>query len=270
MECFVSALAIYPLKSAAGIPVPSARITPRGLEWDRHWMLVDADGHFVTQRLQPRMALIRASVENEMLALEAPGMPDLLARPYTPVTLHVKVWNDQVPAETVSAEADAWLSAFLGAKVRLVHFPEAVQREVDPFWAGNGQFTSFSDGFPFLVTTQSGFDRLSQQWGRPVHWLRFRPNIVIGGTALPFAEDKWSELQISGTKFAMVKPCSRCVIPSIDPVTALKDSGFQQMLAQERREADGKIYLGQNAVVTTLGGEGRISTGDRVQWITAS
>lgn len=67
----------------------------------------------------------------------------------------------------------------------------------------------------------------------------------------------------------MVKPCSRCVIPSIDPVTALKDSGFQQMLARERRQTDGKIYLGQNAVVTTLGGEGRISTGDRVQWITA-
>ena len=154
-------------------------------------------------------------------------------------------------------------------KVRLVHFPEDVQREVDPLWAGNGHFTSFSDGFPFLVTTQSGFDRLSQQWGRPVHWLRFRPNIVIGGTAPAFAEDKWSELQISGTKFAMVKPCSRCVIPSIDPVTALKDSGFQQMLARERRQTDGKIYLGQNAVVTTLGGEGRISTGDRVQWITA-
>jgi uncharacterized protein YcbX len=43
-------IAIYPVKSARGITVPSANMESRGLQGDRRWMLVDGNGRFVSQR----------------------------------------------------------------------------------------------------------------------------------------------------------------------------------------------------------------------------
>lgn len=260
----ISRLAVFPLKSAAGMAVTSAEVTAQGLAWDRRWMLVDAQGLFLSQRRLPRMALIQAGVEQGALRVSAPGMEDLLAVPETPEPVTVQVWDDRVLAETVSDRADAWFTRFLGQAARLVYFPDQAKRKVDPDWAGEGHFTAFSDGFPFLVATQASFDRLSSVWGRPVVWQRFRPNIVIAGTELPFMEDEWSKLRINGMEFALVKPCSRCVIPSIDPTTAEKDRGLQEVLLKLCRRDDGKIYLGQNAVLTAPGPLDRIQVGDPV------
>ena len=46
----------------AGARVTNATITPTGLALDRHWMIVDGDGMFVTQREQPRLALLRPTL----------------------------------------------------------------------------------------------------------------------------------------------------------------------------------------------------------------
>ena len=40
----VTHLIIYPLKSAQGISVPSALMTPTGLEYDREWAVFDENG----------------------------------------------------------------------------------------------------------------------------------------------------------------------------------------------------------------------------------
>jgi uncharacterized protein YcbX len=271
MNLNVAGLAIYPLKSAAGTPVNAARLTPWGLEWDRRWMLVDARGEFVTQRQMARMALLRVAVEDGVLQVSAPDMPLLSAAPANPKAMEVTVWGDRVRAITVSLEADQWFSRFLGKPLRLVFFPDHACRPVDPDWAGSGHFTSFSDGFPLLVTSTAGMDALSNLWGKPVDWLRFRPNIVIGGAKQAFAEDDWSNLQINGTELALVKPCSRCVIPSIDPLTGCKDKGFLEMLASVRRQEDGKVYLGQNAIVVSRATEAVwIRSGDGVVVTTRS
>ena len=55
----IAELWIYPVKSCAGIAVQQARLSRHGLEWDRHWMVVDAEGLFVSQREYPRMALVQ-------------------------------------------------------------------------------------------------------------------------------------------------------------------------------------------------------------------
>ncbi|MBK7270485.1 MAG: MOSC N-terminal beta barrel domain-containing protein [Flavobacteriales bacterium] len=38
----------YPVKSLGGFSLPEARLTDRGLEHDRRWMLVDDSGIFIT------------------------------------------------------------------------------------------------------------------------------------------------------------------------------------------------------------------------------
>lgn len=54
----VKGLYIYPIKSAKGMKVSSACITPRGFKHDRQYMVVSSDGVFVTQRKYAKMALI--------------------------------------------------------------------------------------------------------------------------------------------------------------------------------------------------------------------
>ena len=40
----IAELWIYPVKSCAGIAVQQTRLSRHGLQWDRHWMVVDARG----------------------------------------------------------------------------------------------------------------------------------------------------------------------------------------------------------------------------------
>ncbi len=77
----IAALNVYPVKGCRGIALPKAAVTSRGLAahavGDREWMVVDADGRFVSQREQPRMALIGVAAHADALILSAPAMPTL-------------------------------------------------------------------------------------------------------------------------------------------------------------------------------------------------
>jgi uncharacterized protein YcbX len=250
----ISELAIHPLKSARRVTVPALELTDLGPAWDRRWMLADNVGRFVTQRTHPRLCLLEARVEEGRLTLAAPGMPRLeVAESSTPAIVAVTVWNDTVPAHAPSAAADAWCSEFLQMPVRLVFMPETTVRAVDPHYAGPGQRTAFSDGFPLLLVTQASLDHLNDLLGAAglasVDWRRFRPNLVVAGDLAPHAEDGWRRLLIGDAELAVVKPCSRCVIPSIDPDTVRKDSRLLTVLQRYRAGSDGKTYFGQNVVV---------------------
>ena len=90
----LSGLYIYPIKSAAGIAVREAKLTRRGLEYDRRWMVVDGQGKFLTQRRFPRMALISVAV-GESLRVRGPRMPDLEVPLVSEgKTVEVEVWGD--------------------------------------------------------------------------------------------------------------------------------------------------------------------------------
>lgn len=262
----ISELAIHPLKSAGRLTVDALPLTAFGPAWDRRWMLVDATGRFVTQRTHPRLCLIGATVEQGVLHLSAPGAADLLVIPVArPEQLSVTVWEDTVPALAVSPEADAWCTAFLQMPVRLVFMAEDTVRAVAPDWAGPGHRTGFSDGFPLLLVTQGSLDHLNRQLPAAVDWRRFRPNVVVSGELAPHAEDGWKRLRIGAVELAVVKPCSRCVIPSIDPETAAKNSQILTVLRSYRAGRDGKTYFGQNVIVTARPESACLRVGDAVE-----
>jgi len=151
----VARLFIYPVKSCAGIEVQEALLTDAGLEFDRAWMLVDAQGAFLTQRALPRMALIRPRIARDQgaLLLQAPGLGELrvpLATDATQPLTPVVVWKDTVPAWDMGDEAAHWLTAFLGQPCRLLRFDPAQRRLSSPDWTGGRAVPNqFSDGFPF-------------------------------------------------------------------------------------------------------------------------
>jgi len=92
---------------------------------------------------------------------------------------------------------------------------------------------------------------------------RFRPNIVLSGCDA-FSEDQWKTISINNIEFSLVKPCSRCVIPSIDLATGLIQKEVMQVMMAHRKR-DSEVYLGQNAVHK---GQGSIEVGQQVEVIT--
>ncbi len=262
-ELRVSELAIYPVKSLAGIALQSASVERFGLANDRRWMVVDADGRFLTQRQHARMCLIQPVLQGDELRLRAEGMPDLtVLHPAGRNKRRVTVWDDQCNALDCGDEAAAWLSRFLTIDCRLVYFPADEVRAVDPRYARPGDRTAFSDGFPLLLISQASLDDLNSRLDIPIVMARFRPNLVVQGCAA-FAEDDWQEMRIGDLRFRIVKPCSRCTIPGIDPATGERGPEPLRTLAGYRKRDD-KIFFGQNVIAD---GRGEIRVGMNVELI---
>lgn len=263
MPVELSGLFHYPVKSMRGLALKGGQVDARGLRWDRHWMLVDADGQFVTQRRQPRMALIDCLLEAGGLRLHAPGMPTLELAPGAEEgkLLAVQVWNDSLDALACGSVADEWCSRFLGLPVRLVAMDAGVVRRLDPGYAQPDDQTGFADGFPFLLISEASLEDLNHRLKRPLPMQRFRPNLVVRGCE-PYAEDRWRRIRIGDIEFRVVKPCSRCVIPSIDPATGERDGNEPLQTLSAYRRRGNKVYFGQNLIHDR---RGRLALGMEVE-----
>ncbi|MES2537757.1 MAG: MOSC N-terminal beta barrel domain-containing protein [Pseudomonadota bacterium] len=264
-------LNLYPVKSCAGIALREATITAAGLMsehiYDREWMVVDAQGNFLTQREYPRMALITPRIKTDTLELRAPGMLRLdipldLPDPALAPTITVRVWDDTVQAFDCDETTAAWFSAMLGVSCRLVRSHPDAKRVASPKWTqGIEAPTLFSDGFPILLISEASLDDLNAKLtlhGRdalPMN--RFRPNMVINGVHA-YDEDHASAIRIGAVTLKPVKPCPRCPIPSVDQATGQPGPDPLDILQTYRTNPvlDGAITFGMNMVL--LAGENQI------------
>ncbi|RDH80820.1 MAG: MOSC domain-containing protein [endosymbiont of Galathealinum brachiosum] len=248
----LSQLAIYPIKSTAQVSLDNCKMGAFGLDMDRRWMLINNEGYMLTQRKHPKMCLIKSRFEANQLVITAPGMEQLIIpTQYSGELISATVWDDVCNAHNCGQQAAQWFSHFLGISARLVYFPHEEVRQVDLDYAKQGNKTAFSDGFPYLLISQASLDDLNSRLAAPVDMRRFRPNLVINGTEA-FAEDDWKAIRIGDITFNLVKPCSRCVIPSIDPETAKKSAEVVKTLAGYRMR-ENKIYFGQNLIAEDAG-----------------
>ena len=264
IDCTLSALHVYPIKSCGGITLSEALLVETGLEYDRAWMVVDERGEMFTQRELPRMALIQPTFKGGELMLRAPGMLALhLKLDTVEAATRVRVWDDIVKAYDMGALAAQWFSDFLGQKLRLARFDPEQQRLSDPEWAGDiAAENAFADGFPLLVCNSASLDdlntRLAARTGlpnsAPVTLQRFRPNLVFSGLQA-FDEDHVHEIVITtaqgAVRLRLVKPCTRCSIPNVDPLSAATSHEPGDTLASFRADPrmQGGITFGMNAVI---------------------
>src|SRR3954470_14568086 len=131
----IARLFVYPVKSCAGVELQEALLTETGLDLDRAWMVVDADGEFASQRELPRMALIRTQLKHSEVVLRAPGMLALhLAIEAVEGRARVRVWDDEVEAYDMGDVAAQWFSDFLGGTYRLARFDPEARRLSDLQW----------------------------------------------------------------------------------------------------------------------------------------
>lgn len=248
----LSEINLYPVKSFAGFSVDTVQLDRFGPAGDRRWMLVDESGVAITQRDQPRLALIQTELRADGLGLHFEGdQIELLTPSVQAEKCQVNVWDDEVSAVDGGDDVAAWLTERLDLKCRLVYIPDDSSRQVDSNYARAGETVGFADAFPLLLISQASLDDLNQRMESPVPMNRFRPNLVVSGCE-PFAEDGWKRIRIGEVEFDVAKPCDRCVIPSIDQATGEKDKNINRVLASFRRR-DGKIYFGQNLLYRAAG-----------------
>lgn len=265
----IARLFVHPVKSCAGVDVREALLTETGLELDRAWMVVDAQGVFVTQREQPRLALVRPQIKPHELVLSAPGMQALhITRDRVTQAATVKVWDDEVPAFDMGDEAAQWFSDFLAMSAdanqtsrtyRLVRFDPAHRRASNPDWTGGVQALNlFSDGYPLLVLSDASLAELNERLVSAGHASvsieRFRPNIVLTGLHA-HDEDRLGVMHVAaGAEEVLlkpVKPSPRCPIPNVDPLTATISSEVGDTLQSYRQDArvEGAVTFGMNTIV---------------------
>jgi uncharacterized protein YcbX len=247
----------FPLKSGSAELLEDGRCDALGLSGDRRWMVVEAaTGKFLTQRALPQMALLHARWQGETaLRLSAFGMDDLLVPvpDSTSVARGVLVWRESLQVPDAGDAAAAWLTRLLERPCRLVYLPISQGIQVDQDYARPGERTAFSDGFPFLLIGQASLDDLSARVGRLFDMRRFRPNLVIAGAA-PYAEDGWRRIRIGDIEFRVVKPCSRCVIPTIDPLSAERSPDREPLATlMTYRKGEGGVFFGQNLIAEGIG-----------------
>ncbi len=259
VQARIARLFVYPIKSCAGVELREAELTEAGLDLDRAWMVVDADGEFMSQRELPRLALVQVQLKFHEVILRAPGMLSLhLQVERVEAPARVRVWDDVVPAYDMGDNAAQWFSDFLGQKLRLVRFDPEHRRLSDPQWTQGTQAPNqFSDGFPLLVASEASLDglnaRLVAAGHAPVGMERFRPNIVLSQLQA-HDEDRIREMHVQAdapVQLQLVKPCTRCSIPDIDPATGQAGTAVAQVLQTYRRNErlGGAATFGMNAIV---------------------
>jgi uncharacterized protein YcbX len=274
VQARIGRLFVYPIKSCSGIEMTEAVLTETGLDLDRAWMVVDGEGEFVTQREEPRLALIQPAFRRggTELQLRAPGMLALHLRvDAVEAPARVRVWDDEVPAWDMGDIAAQWFTDFLALneqglpranapRYRLVRFDPEHRRLSSLQWTGGVEAPNqFSDGYPVLVLGQSALEglneRLQARGHAPVDIRRFRPNVVLEGLEA-HDEDRVGPLQITTDEgeavLTPVKPCPRCPIPNIDPDTAHSSPEVSDTLQTYRQDARvrGALTFGMNSIVT--------------------
>lgn len=305
-EACIAALWVFPIKSCAGISVQQAVLTGTGLAYDRAWMVVDADGEMVTQRELTRMALIQPELVYKVtglaeLVLHASGMAALhlplttdggfmqaanqSASPEA-LTIQVRVWDDQVPAFDMGAEASKWLTKFLGSSLgllRLVRFDDKHHRPSSAKWTqGLPSLNQFSDGFPVLLASTASLDelnaRLQAKGEAAVDMRRFRANVVLGQDAQLHPLNAHDEDRIGTITFHTehelvqlrpVKPCPRCPIPNIDPDSGLSHPALNDTLQAYRQDprVNGALTFGMNCLpVAGIGQVLRVGQSVSADW----
>ncbi len=258
----VTALFHYPVKGLRGVEVSSLDLDARGPRFDRHWMVVDGEGRFVSQRTHPAMATLTARVERA-LCLEGPGLAALeVPLGADAGRRSVTVWRDTLEAVDTGDEAAAWLERALGQPCRLVRLADEARRLVDPKYSPRPDaHTGFSDGYPVLVVNEASLDALNARLRAKVPVNRFRPNVVVR-LSPAWAEDGWRALRVGAVVLDAVKPCVRCPVVTTDQRIGARDAEPLEVLrALHSLEGRGPVF-GQNAVHRA---PGVVRVGDAVE-----
>jgi uncharacterized protein YcbX len=263
----VASIHVHPVKATAPVTVPSVTVQLAGLRDDRRWAVVDGTGRPIGATTHDRLLTVTATPDaSGALTLTHPSVPALVV-PVPVDGRSIPVGVSRLPTMVDAGDAAAaWFSRVLGESVRLAWQDDPARRPISPEHGGLGaEPLSLADTAPLLLTTTASLARLdawiAEDHGpEPMAMGRFRPNVVVEGGDVPFAEDAWRTVRIGDVEHRFAELCDRCVVTTIDPVTLARGKEPIRTLARHRRW-DGRTWFGVRLVPLTTG---TIAVGDPV------
>jgi uncharacterized protein len=226
----------WPVKSLAGEAADALLLDPRGVAGDRAHALYDVH-RGVPRQLTVRQApgMLRWAAAYDGRAGDALDPHELPLPTLTAPDGTRFGWDDP---ELPGALADD-----LGREVTLRRNPMLMQDLNNSV----------------LVTVGATLDAVGAALDRPLDLRRFRTNIHVELDAEAYAEEGWEgrRLRVGDAELQLLHPCERCVIPTRDPDTTVKDAEILRWLTREHRG-----LFGINARPR---GDARIAVGDQVE-----
>lgn len=243
-----------------GLSIPGGFAQKAGFEHDRRWMLVNAQNEFITQRSIPQLSQFLPTINEGLVTVkykdESISWEIIKIQPETLIT---KVWDDIAITQCVGQEIDNWFSERIGEKVRLVKLKDDNSRQHVNSINNESLNVSLADGYPYLVLSEESLLDLNKILENPVSLMHFRPNIVVEASKA-HDEDLWPSLLTRDTVFENIKPCARCQVINIDPITTSVSKEPTKTLATYRKQGN-KILFGS---LYTCKKEGFVAVGDEV------
>lgn len=238
-EATVQELYFYPIKGFRGVRTSELKLEKRGAYLDRNWTLVDENSNFLTQRQLPELAKIGLMIDEGSIELSVPEHDsiDFGLEERTGDSTEITVWKSKMPAFEVSPDVSEWISGVIKKPVRLMRISDSAKRESEI----ERRELAFQDGRPLLVVSKASLEQLELKAGVSFTMSRFRPNIVIGNVA-PHEEDNWSSFKIGNIEFKGIKPCIRCKVTTVHPLTGEVGEEPLKTLATYRRLEKGIAF----------------------------
>lgn len=283
----LSDIIVWPIKSLGAVRMTEMECTLLGLKsgWlrDRTLVVIDLEGRFLTARQFPKMVNILPEYSGSVLTLRAPGMMSIsidLAQ-VRGKTFRIAVWGQAVPGRDCGEEVARWLSRFLlqeDTGLRLVYYPldrpvREVRKRNENFFPlrsskDNG---AYPDETSYSLINEASLTDLNSRLDEPVSTMNFRMNFTVKG-ATAYEEDKWDWVKIGDVIFRNVRPCTRCILTTVNPETGTKSptieplktlKSYRQITDPQLRSAVGDspvmgIHLGLRS------SNGRVRLGDPV------
>lgn len=200
--------------------------------FDRRWMIVK-NGRHQSQRVLPRMVLIQPSFVKDGLCLRAPNMPDLhISVSQLPTEqIQCQCWDDPILGLRYGDNVSQWLRTYFKTddELDLVVFDDEkfegrpVNKCPLPNAAREGDVAAYHDMSPLHLCSVHSIDDLNTRLEKKITVRNFRPNILVANVGQPYKEDHWRELTIGETRLTWMAPCTRCLLPTVDPQTGIKD-----------------------------------------------
>lgn len=248
MTIRVNAVHLTPVKSLALRSVERARVTRGGIEGDRVFFIVDANGTVVSQREIPRLALVVPEY--------APGTNLLTMRFPDGETIA------ESPEETQTGIDGNFYGTEVAGTIAGGHFGEALSQFAGrPLRLARARHRAF-DVAPLSICSVASLAALSDVAGLDVDARRFRQNIWLSGVDA-HGEDAWvgSDVRIGGVVARVLMRDSRCQMTTLNPDSGDADLDTLKLIASYRVDQPKQVNFGVYAGVTEAG---EIAAGDEV------
>ncbi|OCG21952.1 MULTISPECIES: YcbX family protein [unclassified Gilliamella] len=258
----IDQLYIYPIKSMQGVPLKKANTIDGGFEYDRILMISEPDGTFITARQYPELLKLKTSVIKNQVFVSR-SLTETIKFNFDEFSLSnapTEVWGNYFTSHIAPIRVNQFFSQILHKDVQLRWVGQPLTRRTKRYPEVP---VSFADGYPYLLLNKASFEYLQHQCPEKLDIRQFRGNIIIQG-ALPFAEDGWKTIKVGEVIFDIVKPCTRCVLTTIDVNSAepLANNEPLKTLRYFRADEQGQIDFGVNMIARN---HGTISIHDKVK-----